>query len=228
MLVGPGCSVEESRAPSGDVESVSVDGETEAEEREDRILLPAPTPWIPPFASEVITFDPGPGAGFGEGDFPDVVLGPPGTASETQPSLDVLSLGTEGEIVLGFGARVIVDGPGPDFTIHENPFWPGGSEENVFAEFGEVAVSVDGDEWWTYPCAPTSGQPETYEGCAGWNPTRTFSVTEGFLLTLEQTGGDGFDLAESGLEAVRYVRIRDLSEGVRPQAPGLIWMPSHS
>ena len=132
---------------------------------------------------------------------------------ETQPSLDVLSLGTEGEIVLGFGARVIVDGPGPDFTIHENPFWPGGSEENVFAEFGEVAVSVDGDEWWTYPCLPTSGQPETYEGCAGWNPTRTFSVTEGFLLTLEQTGGDGFDLAESGLEAVRYVRIRDLSEG---------------
>ena len=54
VLVGPGCSVEESRSLSGgDVESVSVDGETEAEEPEDRILLPAPTPWIPPFASEV-------------------------------------------------------------------------------------------------------------------------------------------------------------------------------
>ncbi len=217
LFLGVGCAAEES--PSG-VEEPLPDEDSDpssevapgVEEPEGGLGL-APSPWVPPFASEVITFDPGPGAGFGAAGFPDVVLGPPGTATEIVPSLDVLTLGTGGEIVLGFGARVIVDGPGPDFSVHENPFWPGGSEENVFAEFGEVAVSADGDEWWTYPCEPVSGDVGTYPGCAGWTPTQTFSVTEGRLLTLDETGGDGFDLAESGFDAIRYVRIRDLSDG---------------
>jgi len=217
LFLGQGCELPDSGAevssafsegdassPEGLIMELAVEGSLEFE---------GPTPWVPPFASEVVTFDPGEGAGFGEDAFPDVVLGAPGPGTDMQPSLDVLSLGTGGEIVLGFSDRVIVDGPGMDFSVHENPFWPGGVEENVFAELGEVSVSEDGDLWWTYPCSPEQGSIETYAGCAGWNPTFSFSITEGAFLTLAEMGGDGFDLAESGLQRVRYIRIKDLSHG---------------
>ena len=179
-----------------------------------------PDPWLAPFASEVISFTPGEGAGFGEDDFPEVVLGAPGPGTELQPSLDVLTLGTGGEIVLGFGGRIIVDGPGPDFSIHENPFWPGGSSTNVFAEFGEVSVSDDGEEWWTYPCSPVLGELDTYEGCAGWNPTQPFTAEEGIFLDPADTGGDLFDLAVIGVPSIRFIRIKDLSEGGPPPTAG--------
>ena len=163
-----------------------------------------------PYATEVVSFEPGPGAGYGQEYMPDVVLGPPSGGGTTQGSLDVLSLGAGGEIVLSFGDGEIVNGEGPDFIVFENPFWPGGDEEQVFAELGEVSVSADGETWHTFECDFEFGDPPPYDGCAGWTPTLSYDPHEVLLLEPAVTGGDAFDLADVGLERARYVRIRDL------------------
>lgn len=185
--------------------------------------------WGLPYASEVIEFEPGEGAGFGEEEFPDVVLGPPGGGSATSGSLDVLSLGAGGEIVVAFSGREIVNAEGPDFVVFENAFWPGGDPDEVWAELGEVSVSDDGENWKTFSCEYEAGEDPPYEGCAGWTPTFAFDVQQVVPIDAEVTGGDAFDLSEVGLERARYVRIRDVwglgeapSRGFDLDAVGLI------
>ncbi|MGD8861606.1 MAG: cell surface protein [Myxococcales bacterium] len=166
-----------------------------------------------PYAREVVEFAPGEHAGYGQSDFPDVVLGAPGGLGTSAGALDVLSLGVGGEIVLGFGERVIVDGQGPDFVVFENAFWPGDDPAAVFAEPGEVAVSEDGERWSTFPCdTSTEAELGRYPGCAGWSPTQQFDPFAWVPLDPKRTGGDAFDLADVGVGRARYVRIRDLSE----------------
>jgi hypothetical protein len=159
----------------------------------------------PPYAENVERFEPGENAGFGADDLPDVVLGPPGGA------LDVLSLGVGGEIVLGFGDRDLVDGPGADFVVFENPFYVSGDPTRVFAELGEVSVSVDGASWSIFACDVEGAGMGRFPGCAGWTPTATYDAD--VLVPLDPTvsGGDAFDLAELGVERARFVRIRDLA-----------------
>jgi hypothetical protein len=165
-----------------------------------------------PYASEVISFERGENGGYGMKDFPDVVLGPPKGKGTGAGSLDVLSLGVGGEIVLGFGERVIDDGPGPDFVVFENVFWADGDPDQAFIEPGEVAVSADGDDWKTFPCDPEAPLDES--GCAGEHPTLVYDADSLDPLDPEQTGGDAFDLSAVDLPEARYVRIRDLaSEG---------------
>jgi hypothetical protein len=149
-----------------------------------------------PFADEVVAFTPAPGASFGHDKLPEVVLGPPGG------TFDVATLGCEGEIVLRFDEPGIVDGPGVDLIVFENSF------SLDFPEPGEVAVSEDGEQWFTFPCAPAS-----LEGCAGITPTEAYPDSGLDPTDPEQAGGDGFDLAAlPGAPAqVWYVRIRDRS-----------------
>ena len=170
------------------------------------------------YASEVVSFEPGADAGFGQDELPGVVLGPPGKGSELSGSLDVLSLGVGGQIVLGFSGQSIVDGPGVDLVVFENPFWPGGDSEQVFAELGEVAVSADGDSWTVFPCDAAEGG-WAWPGCAGWRPRLE---DDACALPMEpaKLGGDGFDLAEIGVAEARYVRIRDLATGGAPPSAG--------
>jgi hypothetical protein len=164
-----------------------------------------------PYAEGVLEFMPGTNAGFGEVDFPDIVLGPPRGAGSGAGSLHVLSLGVGGSIALDFGARAIVDGAGPDFVVFENAFWPGGDQSQVFAVPGEVAVSEDGESWHVFPCNPQATGEARFAGCAGVTPTLRYDAAELLPLDPEQSGGDAFDLAELGLESARYVRVRDLS-----------------
>lgn len=171
-----------------------------------------------PYAASVESFSPGEGAGYGEEELPGVALGPPGPAGTTQPSLDVVSLGVEGEIVVGFGDRRIVDGEGADFVVFENAFYPGGEEEQVYQELGEVSVSLDGENWVTFDCDVEAESPGPWPGCAGWRPTREYDAEEVVPLEPEETGGDSFDLAEVGLEEARFVRVRGLStRGAAPK-----------
>ena len=166
----------------------------------------------PPYASEVISFEPGENGGYGMKDFPDVVLGPPKGKGTGAGSLDVLSLGVGGEIVLGFGERDIADGPGPDFVVFENVFWADGDPDQAFIEPGAVAVSADGDAWHTCACDPEAARGDA--GCAGLHPTLVYDAAALNPLEPEQTGGDAFDLSALELPSARYVRIRDLaSEG---------------
>lgn len=168
-----------------------------------------------PYARAVVSFEPGAGAGYGEERFPEVVLGPPVQEQANIPSLDVLSLGVGGTIVLSFGERTLLDGDGPDFVVFENVFYARGDPSEPFAELGEVAVSRDGETWHSFVCeSEAEGRP----GCAGWTATAVFDP---FDLPLDPTdsGGDAFDLSSVGLSEARYVRITDLStEGERPTA----------
>jgi hypothetical protein len=153
-----------------------------------------------PFATRVVSFKPGEDAGFGRDGYPDIVLGPPHGTGAGMGSLDVLSLGKQGEIVLELTLGA-VDGPGVDLLVFENAF-------ANFAETGVVAVSEDGQTWHEFPCA-AANRAGGYPGCAGVKPV--FSTPENGLSPTDPSvaGGDGFDLSTLGVARARFVRIRD-------------------
>lgn len=163
-----------------------------------------------PYARSVESFTPGEGGGFGEPELPEVVLGPPRGKGVRGGSLDVVSLGLGGEIVLGFGDRVISDEPGPDFIVFENAFWPGGDASQVYAELGEVSVSQDGETWHTFACDTEGDGQGAFAGCAGASPTLEYDPLTLLPLDRAQTGGDAFDLGELELDSAKFVRIIDL------------------
>lgn len=172
-----------------------------------------------PYADEVISFEPGAGAGYGQEKMPEVALGPPVGKGTGAGSFDVVSLGVGGEIILSVGDGFIVDGQGDDFIVYENPFWASKDPLQVFAELGEVSVSEDGEEWFTFPCMLEPEPQAQWHGCAGWTPTLVYDPFEHPQLDQEVTGGDAFDLSVVGLERAKYVKIRDLStEGLAPSA----------
>ncbi len=156
----------------------------------------------------VVAFSPGEASGFGQSHFPEVIYGSPKGGGAEQGSLDVLSLGRGGEIVVGFGGGAIADGEGPDLLIFENPFYIGGDPDHVFAEPGEVSVSDDGEVWATFPC-DASAPP--YAGCAGTHPVLANAMSGEALYDPMIAGGDAFDLADVGLSRARFVKIRDVS-----------------
>ncbi len=154
-----------------------------------------------PYADRVVAFTAGESAGFGQQDCPGIVLGPPYGAGDGAGSLDVLSLGREGVIVLELTDIGVVDGEGVDLLVFENPF-------SGFTERGEVSVSEDGTTWRKFPCAATDAEAG-YPGCAGVQPV--FANPEAGISATEPAvaGGDGFDLGALGVARARFVRIRD-------------------
>jgi hypothetical protein len=110
-----------------------------------------------------------------------------------------VSLGKGGYIVLGFEFPII-DGPGVDFTVFENAFlFPGG----IFDEWMTVSVSPDGESWLVFPYDTITG-----EGMAGRTPAAG-GVDHADPAV---SGGDSFDLADLGLDTVRYVRVDDATQ----------------
>ena len=160
-----------------------------------------------PWADNVVTVNYGAGAGFGQEYYPGNILGPPDTAATaivpSNSPQELLELGFGGMIILEFSDNVIVDLPGSDFTVFENPFWIGGNPEMPFVEAGIVAISADGINWREFPY-----DPETYEGLAGVTPTNGSEDP----TDPEVSGGDSFDLFELGLDTVRFVRITDAGD----------------
>ena len=178
---------------------------------------PAPTatpvpsaPPSDPFMDEVTSFNPGPSAGFGSDQFPDIVLGGPHGSGTSLGSFDVLSLGRGGEIVLK-SDRPILDGSGADFIVFENAFYAGGNPEAPFAEPGEVSVSQDGITFLSFACAQSDNAGH-YPGCAGVHPVYANVESNSIDPTDPAVaGGDAFDLQTVGLPWARYVKIRDVS-----------------
>ncbi|HEU4401387.1 MAG TPA: hypothetical protein VFT43_04715 [Candidatus Polarisedimenticolia bacterium] len=166
---------------------------------------------------------------------PGVLLGPPGNATPTTGSLSVLSLGRGGSLTLEFTDSEIVDGPGPDFIVFENPFFctapplTAADPYSVFAEPGIVAASVDGIEFRTFPYDATAlsqvvsqcsdgGLLMRLTGLMGITPSFTgnYTVPDDPLVFdpaapggVSGHGGDAFDLATIGLTRARFVRITD-------------------
>jgi len=144
-----------------------------------------------PWATTVISFEPGLEAGFGQDGLPVVVLGTPQGGNPESGTMDVVSLGHEGEITLAFDGP-IVDGPGPDLIVFENVFFLNNTHDAVFAEPAEVAVSLDGQIWHTFPC--TESPEGVWTGCAGLNPQASSASEWTLPLEPSLTGGDLFDL----------------------------------
>jgi len=159
------------------------------------------------FATSVESFSPGPGPTFGQAALPGVVLGPPHGLGDREGSLDVVTLGNGGTITLGFAPTTIVDGPGPDFIVFENPFYVNGNPDAPFAEIAGVEVSENGVDFSAFPC--TASAPP-YGSCAGWHPVYANPDTNSIDPTDPAVaGGDAFDLADLGVSRARYVRITD-------------------
>ena len=154
-----------------------------------------------PFADALIDFVPGEHASFGAQDLPEIVLGSPEGGGESHGSLDVLSLGEGGVIVLEMVDLQIVDGPGADLLVFENPF-------GVWFETAVVAASEDGETWTEWPCDPEDHEGG-YPGCAG--VAYVHATSEMLIDPTDPSvaGGDAFDLADIGLSSARYVRIED-------------------
>jgi hypothetical protein len=129
--------------------------------------------------------------------FPKAILGPPAAGNPSS----VVSLGNGGWVVLGFSGNAIVDGPGVDFTVFENPL-------PSFQELATIAVSDDGQHWSEFPC--TAAQDASDFGfCAGVGVV--YSSPSNGIDPLDPTvsGGDHYDLADIGVTHARYVRITD-------------------
>jgi hypothetical protein len=153
----------------------------------------------------VVSFTPGEGAGFGQSSMPGVVLGPPRGGGANAGSLDVVSLGRGGSIVLAF-ERAIVDGPGPDLIVYENAFVV--DERTAFREAGIVAASEDGETFVEWPCA-ADDEAANFPGCAGVTPSLSSPANGVDPTDPARAGGDAFDLADIGLAQARFVRITD-------------------
>jgi hypothetical protein len=196
-----------------------------------------------PYADAVVSTQVGANGGFNLAAMPGIVLGPPAGNGLFGGSLHAFSLGLSGEIVLAFADNVIVDGPGVDFTVFENPFFEAGLFEvlvTLFSEAGRVSVSQDGQTWHAFACANDALDHPYYAGCAGVYPVLANGETDArhpavptaappvtsFLgqqkpnvVVPDGSGGDSFDLADVGLGWARYVRIQAADHVVGPFGP---------
>ena len=179
---------------------------------------------------------------------PGIVLGPPGNATPTTGSLDVLSLGHGGSITLAFTDNEIVDGPGPDFIVFENPFFctaPPLAASDPWSSFSEPGIVEASDDGVTFHAFPYSAAALSMvvsscsdksliaqlQGLAGLTPSFTgnWTMPDDPLVFdpaapggVSGHGGDAFDLATLGLARARYVRITDpnLAIGVPGSSEG--------
>jgi hypothetical protein len=159
------------------------------------------------FVTGVVDHTFGPGQNTGQTSFPEPILGPPKGGGADTGSLDVVSLGNGGSVIVELGDTEILDGPGPDFIVFENAFYVAGDETQPFAELAGVAVSEDGTTWAEFPCTATRAP---YGSCAGWHPVFANPEKNSIdPLDPAVAGGDAFDLAELGLTRARLVRITD-------------------
>ncbi|MCA9628250.1 MAG: hypothetical protein KC766_11315 [Myxococcales bacterium] len=160
-----------------------------------------------PFAVRAVDHQFGSGQTFGQQDFPANVLGGPRGGGCCGGSLDVVSLGIGGWVVLELGDTV-VDGPGVDLLVFENAFEYGSG--SLYAEPATVAVSADGETWYEFPC---DAQDAPWGQCAGTHPVYA-NVDENDLdpTDPENAGGDGYDLADVGVERARFVRLTDRAD----------------
>jgi len=180
------------------------------------LLSPGGSPAQSPGADSVVSFVPGTAAGWGADSLPQIVLGNPNGLGELEGSLDVVSLGDGGEITLSFEDNVIVNGPGPDFTVFENPFFIFGDSLNRYIETALVEVSSDGVEYTRFPFdilpeVQPAGNPHRYTGFAGVDPVMSSGGTPD-PTDPQVSGGDQFDLEILGIPNIRFVRLTDTGD----------------
>lgn len=153
------------------------------------------------------------------------VLGGPKGLGRNEGSLDVLSLGTNGSIILGFDV-IITNGPGKDFIVFENPLYKYGSDK-IFAELMYVEVSTDGLSFARFPSIsatlnPGIVDPNDVINLAGVMPVYA-NVEKNDIDPFDPlvAGGDAFDLdslidhllvlsGQVDLDNINFIRLIDI------------------
>ena len=182
-------------------------------------------------ATRVVAFDDRGQLGGGNFD-PSLALGPMGGGGH------VHSLGRGGFLTLGF-AVTIVDGPGADLIVGENPFGSTTEPWKSFAEVAFVEVSSNGTDFARFPARYTGPQVQPgpfdfLDSGAYGNLTGRFVVNASAAdpQDVVDAGGDAFDLADLAndplvlggqvdLNAITEVRIVDAESGVATDTRGV-------
>lgn len=186
-----------------------------------------------PFAGFVVAHNTNGNAGGGIFN-PLNALGAPGGATS------VHSLGIAGDLTLGFSPPLI-DRPGADLIVGENPFRLGSTWWQSFAETAFVEVSSNGVDFARFPAryfgAPVSAGAfgtvpvGAYGNLGGQTPV--LATTPGSdALDVVEAGGDAFDLADLAthplvlatlvdLQAIAYVRLVDVVDGTSLDSVGV-------
>lgn len=182
-----------------------------------------------PYATRVVVFDTNNNAGGGTF-MPSNALGAPLGGGSSSGSADVHSLGTDGTLTLGFPVT-LVDGPGADFLVAENPFAI--SPGQVYAELMFVEVSSNGTDFARFSSRFFGGDGSAFAintvgfvaGLAGQTPVFANPANAAVdPQDVVEAGGDAFDLADlrthhlvrSGavnLQHITQVRLVDVVSG---------------
>jgi hypothetical protein len=169
----------------------------------------------------VWSFTPGEGQNIGQGEefYPENIFGFPSKVAtyqvpEQTPD-EILSLGFDGEIIVGFKDLVIEDRDGADFIIFENAF-QNPATKKLFVEPAKVAVSSDGINFIEFEY-----DEETLAGCAGITPT----TGDGNPCDQATIGGDAFDISDLGLDHISHIRITDISRIVKSNPNHIYYDP---
>lgn len=192
-----------------------------------------------PYADEVISFNPLSEGGAGASSMPDIVLGSPRGEGKDKGSLDTVSLHARvydgnragGSVILKFVDNLVWDGEGEDFTIFENVFDILGQESLRWMEPAIVAVSQDGDNYYTFPYDYVPHYDDNNE-IDYYNPysyMTSSGATRGFAgispvfsnngspdpTNPSVSGGDSFDLEDLNrdLTWIQYIKITSTGDG---------------
>jgi hypothetical protein len=170
---------------------------------------------VPIHGNTVTSFQPGP-QNIADFDSPPADFGTPSNALGPKDGT-LVSLGERGQITIQFQSP-LMDGPGTDLFVFENPFafTDDVGESFVFAELGFVEVSTDGEIFARFPTfSPIDGPI----GDFGVIPQALVDQFQGLAgLRVEGDPFDFGDLApvpvvQSGLVDlgdIRFIRIRDV------------------
>lgn len=133
-------------------------------------------------------------SGYGKEHFPENFYGAP-----VEGGTHTVSMGAGGELVIELGTYALVDGPGVDFVIYENPVYS--YTYGNFLEPAKIGVSEDGENFTFFSCLKTS----PYTGCAG-----VIAWTEENPIDPDVAGGDQYDLNDLGFSKINFIKIIDL------------------
>src|SRR5690606_32634207 len=132
----------------------------------------------------------------------------------------LLSLSDGDVVTITLQGVELVDGPGADFVVFENPFYAAGSFFERAIDPARVQVSPDGEVWYDYPVVEdgsrlsglfSSDARRYLSGFVGVNAVFANPETNDIPLGSPAAGGDRFDLAALGLTQARAIRIVDIS-----------------
>ena len=134
-------------------------------------------------------------------------------------SLDVFVVGEGNYVVFEWKGKKVVNSKGDDIKVFENGFYIAGTKNRMALDLGTVEVSKDGENWISFPVSYDETQFKNSNigktGFVGTTPVYLNMESSNEMIndpSLEEAGGDGFDLSEIGLEEgdyIKYVKVID-------------------